>query len=367
MKRIYIIGVIAVAAILVVAAVLLSGVVSPGKTIRYTDVPPAQQQAFMQNGQIDGGVSWEPYCSDSIVAGTGHALIWSDEIWPNHPCCVVAADEDFIASDEDAVRGVLKAHVEATKWINDAIANKDSDPANYSLLLEIGAQFSDRSEDVVEAALEHMTLTYNVTDETKGYLEQFTQAYINSSLIASGKISNVEQFINDYVDTSYVDATIDMEPVAEDAPLTTVRMAYLQGDIHQFARVVAESPQVGELLGLGSRSLFNAYGVQTQNPEGMPSAGYPNGGAVMTSFQGGYADMGYLGAPPAILFHANQNVDTKIVALANTEGSALIVSNSIESIDDLDGKLIGEPGSSSIQYLLLLAIAEKYGFDVERA
>ncbi len=148
---------------------------------------------------------------------------------------------------------------------------------------------------------------------------------------------------------------------------TTVRLGYLNGDLHQFARVVAESAEVGSLLGLGDRSLFNAYGVQTDNPSGMPGSGYANGGAVMTGFAAKNVDMGYLGAPPAILNVANQNLDVKIVALANSEGSALIVKNGVNSIDDLNGLKIGEPGISSIQYLLLLEIGKKYGYQVVKA
>jgi NitT/TauT family transport system substrate-binding protein len=129
---------------------------------------------------------------------------------------------------------------------------------------------------------------------------------------------------------------------------------------------VAESAAVGGLLGLGDRSLFNAYGVQTANPSGMPGSGYPNGGAVMTGFAAKNVDVGYLGAPPAILNVANQNLNVKIVALANSEGSALVVKNGI-TINDLNGLKIGEPGISSIQYLLLLEIAKKYGYQVVKA
>ncbi len=92
-RRNLIIAAVTIAAVLVVAAVLIAFVPqTTGKTIKYTDVPPVNQQAYIQQGLIDGGVSWEPYCSDSISNGTGSALLWSSDIWPNHPCCVVAVD-----------------------------------------------------------------------------------------------------------------------------------------------------------------------------------------------------------------------------------------------------------------------------------
>jgi NitT/TauT family transport system substrate-binding protein len=363
-----ILAVVAVVAVLVVAAVLLSGALAPSssKAIRYTEVAPAQQQDFIKSGQIDGGVSWEPYVSDSVEAGTGNVLVWSGDIWPDHPCCVVAVDAAYAAANPDVVAKVLKAHIEASMWIADTIANKDTPggQANYTLLLNIGAQFSDRSTEVVDAAMQHLKIVYNITTESVAYFKMFTQEYINASLIQSGKIADIDSFLNGFIDLQYLDAAKDVQPVAAGSALTTVSIGYLQGDLHQFARVVAENTTVG-----GGRSLFNTYGIQTTTPNGMPGSGYSGGQAVMTAFAASDVNIqfGYLGSPPAILNKANQNVDIKIIAMANTEGSALVVKNSIDSTSDLGGLKIGIPNISSIQYLLLLAIAEKYGYDVVKA
>jgi ABC-type nitrate/sulfonate/bicarbonate transport system substrate-binding protein len=79
-------------------------------------------------------------------------------------------------------------------------------------------------------------------------------------------------------------------------------------------------------------------------------------------------DVGYLGAPPAILNQLNNlQLNVKIVSLVNTEGSALIVKNSVASVNDLNGLIIGQPGPSSIQFLMLLEIGKKYGYDVVKA
>lgn len=373
MKRSYIaIAVIAVAAVVIAAAVLVSGVLNPTeetKTIKYTDVPPVNQQAFIQQGKIDGGVSWEPYASDSITNGTGKALLWSGDIWPDHPCCVVVVDGAFLASNPDAVKGVLKAHLVASQWILDTIANKSTadGAANYSLLLTLGSNFSNRNTTVVESALEHIKLDYQITNAQIEYFKNYTNAYKDAGLIKNETIPDTTAFINGFVDTATLVQAQSVQPVDPSAPLTTVRIGYLNGDLHQYARVVAENAQVGELLGLGNRTVFEAYGIDTATPSAMPGSGYANGGAVMTGFAAKDVDVGYLGAPPAILNHANQNINVKIVAMANEEGSALIVKNSVGSINDLNGLVIGEPGVSSIQYLLLLTIANQYGYELVKA
>lgn len=367
--------VVAVAAILIVSGVLVSGVLNPSKTtktIKYTDVPPVNQQAFIQQNKIDGGVSWEPYCSDSELNGTGHAILWSHDIWPNHPCCVIAVDNDFLTENPDTIKAMLKAHIVANSWIADAIANKDTlaGAANYSLLLSLGAQFSNRNNSVVESSLDHMQLTYNVTDQTTDYLEQFTNAYVDSGLVKNDSLqkrgfASVDAFINDFVNTTYLAQADAVQPVAPGTPLKEVRIGYLLGDLHQFARVVAESQDV---LGTGI-SIFETYGIKTVKPTGMPNLGYANGGAVMNAFAtADTMDVGYLGAPPAILNQLNNlQLNVKIVSLVNTEGSALIVKNSVASVNDLNGLIIGEPGPSSIQFLMLLEIGKKYGYDVIKA
>jgi NitT/TauT family transport system substrate-binding protein len=90
----------------------------------------------------------------------------------------------------------------------------------------------------------------------------------------------------------------------------------------------------------------------------------------MQGFDTGLIDMAYLGSPPAILKHLNVNTDNsdiRIVAQVNVEGSAIIVSNDILSIADLDGKTIATPGPGSIQHLMLLAFAKANGFNIKLA
>ena len=372
-KKLAVVAVVVVA-VLLVAGILVSGVLNPASskgTIKYTDVAPVNQQAYMQNGLIDGGVSWEPYVSASVANGTGHVLVSSHDLWPNHPCCVLAASNSFLQSNNLAVLKVLKADIEANRWIAKAIANKDTAEglANYTLLLNIGAQFSGVNTTVVGMTLQDVILTYNITAQTMTYLHLFTQDYIDSGLILNNTLSqrgfaSIDDFLASFVNTTGLTQADALTPVAADATLTEVSIGYLQGDLHQFARVVAENKTVGSLSGLGDRSLFEAYGIKTVKPTGMPATGYVNGGAVMTAFSQGVVNLGYLGAPPTILNRLNLNVGVTVMALVNTEGSALVVKNTVTDIDHLDGLVIGEPGPSSIQYLMLLEIAKQHGYTI---
>ncbi len=364
MERKYLIAIVAVVAVVVVAAgVLASGILNPANdptVIRHTVIAPKDQEAAIQTGTVDGGVSWEPYVSDSVIAGTGTVLLHSGDYWPNHPCCVIAVDRQWAASNPDVVKRFLKAHVEATEWIQESLAQPGSE--NYTLLMNIGAAFSFRSTEVVEEATKHMHMEYNITDESKSYLADYTQSYIDLNLIPQNRISDmgyssVEDFVNKYVNTDYLQ---DLDSVQPTNTMTRVDVGYLAGDLHQFARVVAES---AELPGYEGKSIFEKYGIDTRTPV---EGGYAVGGDVMTAFNMGQIKIGYLGSPPAILRHLNNNIQTEIIALANTEGSAIVVHEGIESLADLGGKLIASPGPSSIQYLLLLSVAQDQGLRVQQ-
>jgi NitT/TauT family transport system substrate-binding protein len=284
---------------------------------------------------------------------------------------VVAASTSFLRDNSLATLEVLKAHIEANRWIAETLANKNTSAgqANYTLLLDIGAEFSDRNTTVVALSLQNMVLTYNITAETNTYFKTFTQDYIDSGLILNNTLSqrgfaSVDAFLAAFVNTTALSEADALSPVAVGSSLTDVSIGYLLGDLHQFARVVAENNTVGGLLGLGDRNLFEAYGINTVTPTGMPALGYASGGAIMTAFGQGAVNIAYLGAPPAILNRLNSNVQVTVLALANTEGSALVVKNSITSVDQLGGLVIGEPGPSSIQFLMLLEIAKQHGYTV---
>jgi NitT/TauT family transport system substrate-binding protein len=323
------------------------------KVVYWTPVPPKDQQANFVSGAIDAGVSWEPYCSDSILAGDAHVLKWSGDIWPNHPCCVLAVKTSYLSSNPDLVARMTRAHIEADLWVVDAIAHPDG--ANYTLLMQMGATFSGRSTDVVAAATEHMGFSYELTSEVIDYLEEFTQMFIDLNQTSLGSYASVDDFVSNLLDTSVIDAAMAVQP--SETILGTVNLGFLAGDLHQFARVVAMNSTAG-----GGETFYEKFGL---NVIAVNPAGYVNGPAVMDAFAAGVIDVGYLGAPPAILKKLNVGTDIKVVALANTEGSAILAVDGIGSFNDLNNKTVATPGPGSIQHLLFLVYAKEQGFTVK--
>ncbi|MCG7844925.1 MAG: ABC transporter substrate-binding protein [Methanomassiliicoccales archaeon] len=361
---------LAIIAVAIVAVVIIAGVAltmngggdSDEKVVYWTTIAPNLQKAALSSGTIDGAITWEPFASDAVLSGAAVIYKWSDAIWPDHPCCVVAVDKDYLADNEQIVLRTLKAHIEATKWIIDTVNHPESE--NYTKLLDMGATFSGRSTDVVDSSLAHIDFTYELTDAFNDWMKIITQKYIDLALIENDTLgdrgySDLDDFVSEYFNSDLVDDAMSITPSNVILnPSDPVRLGYLVGDLHQFARVVAANDT---LWGYG-KDLFEVYGVATVTSDGGP---YANGGAVMDAFAANLVDIGYLGAPPAILKHLNAAVNTEVIAQVNMVGSAIFVKESITTLDDFNGMTIATPGSSSIQHLMFLDYFTSNGFTVK--
>ncbi|MEW5748233.1 MAG: ABC transporter substrate-binding protein [Candidatus Thermoplasmatota archaeon] len=367
---------IVILTVAVVAAVVLAGVAtalylnraSGDDSVGYVNMAPSLMEGWLAGNQSDAYIAWEPYVSSSVVSGTGRVIMWTNEIMPNHPCCVVAVSEDFLAREggQDLAARFLKAHIEANRWMAEAMADEGS--ANYSLLLNMSAAFTLRTPEVVEEALGHVEYGYEMEADFLSALKQFTDMYVDTNIISNETLSdlgfgNVSDFIEDFVDESLLEVAGDVQPsgaILNPADEDAIRLGYLSGDIHQLAQFIAQNKTVGG----GEKNLFEVYGLNVD-----PLPPYLNGGVLMDGFSLGDIDVGYLGAPPAIQKHANLGVSVKIIAQANSEGSGIVVhaDSDIHTLEDLIGRTIATPGEATIQHLLLKIALSREGIPFLKA
>lgn len=126
-----------------------------------------------------------------------------------------------------------------------------------------------------------------------------------------------------------------------------VRIGYLSGDLHQLAYYVAVN-----------QSFYQDEGLTV---EGIP---YANGAEVMTSFESlnRPIDMAYLGFAPAIT-HRFTVATAKITVLAeaNVNGTAIVVDNAINSMNDLLGKKVAIPARNNQQDFILRMALDNAG------
>ncbi|UTB31967.1 MAG: ABC transporter substrate-binding protein [Methanobacterium sp. ERen5] len=79
---------------------------------------PLMQEA-LSNDRASAYMAWEPYVTQANLTGEDDVLIYSSEIWDDHPCCVIFATQNMMTKKQDQLRKFLKVHMEATDYINE--------------------------------------------------------------------------------------------------------------------------------------------------------------------------------------------------------------------------------------------------------
>ena len=78
---------------------------------------PSMNDALKTN-KIDGMITFEPYVTIAEKNGAT-VLAGSQDILPNHPCCVVVASDKFLEEHPNETNTILKIHENATDFINN--------------------------------------------------------------------------------------------------------------------------------------------------------------------------------------------------------------------------------------------------------
>lgn len=126
-----------------------------------------------------------------------------------------------------------------------------------------------------------------------------------------------------------------------------VRLGYLQADLHQLPAMVALE-----------QGFFTQAGVDVK-----VAGVFASGPEEMSAFAGESLEVGYVGLAPVVTAAAHGTADVVILALANAEGSALVLSpgSSVTKGGDLARKTIAVPGLGSVQDVLLRKVLNQAG------
>lgn len=171
------------------------------------ETPVGLMNAKLKLGTIAGYVAWEPFPAEANVSRIGKILATSNDIWPNHLDCVVVAHKNFVAKYPNLVVNFLRAHMEATNWINEAKLNTSS--SDYDLLVNIGVQFTGRNPTVIEEALSRIDYKYEIDSAFRFTFIEYTGKLIDYQLIPATRLeergyTSVFNFADRYIDGTYL-------------------------------------------------------------------------------------------------------------------------------------------------------------------
>jgi chemotaxis signal transduction protein/ABC-type nitrate/sulfonate/bicarbonate transport system substrate-binding protein len=166
--------------------------------VNFEVIAPIKMGEFMTDNQdASGFLVAEPLGTKAIASGIAEQNFLSSEIWENHPCCVLAVQEDFIKNYPEAIQEFTKYLVQAGKTIEQ----------KPGFAAEIAVEFLDPKK---ELGLK-VPILKNVLTEPKGIKTNnlypvkkdldFIQHYMHDKM-GMGSIIN----LNDFVDTRFADA-----------------------------------------------------------------------------------------------------------------------------------------------------------------
>jgi nitrate/nitrite transport system substrate-binding protein len=104
---------------------LASGGVNPMKDAKVITVPPPQMVANMRVGNMDGYCVGEPWNHRAIADGIGITAETTQGVWKDHPEKALGTQLDFVKKNPNTCRAVMAAILEAGKWIDAGLQNKN--------------------------------------------------------------------------------------------------------------------------------------------------------------------------------------------------------------------------------------------------
>jgi len=267
-------------------AVSKKGETDPNQCVYYNDtISSANALDTAGKANIDGGIVWEPQVQ-VIIADTYQVLCLTNNLFEDHTCCTIIGSYKFLQDNSDVTVRFLAAYKQAVDFINGALA--DTTSADYTWLVELcSTKVPAASTTQAEAALANITYVY--ADGADGNLNALKTDIANlaTSLKALGaltqELKDATALSNKMVNDTYMKQAVSY--TYSDSPERNVRVAVIDGDIHQIAIHVAVA-----------KGYFTDNNLTVTVSNGL-SAGGPVADAVIR----GQADYGFLGAPPATL------------------------------------------------------------------
>ena len=149
----------------------------------------------LDSGEIAGFVAWEPYIAQSQAQGVGKILNTSHEIWPGHPCCVVACQLSFLQVRPDIVERVIEVHLNATRFIRE----------HPSKAIDIAVRWTGFQREVIEEAMTR--ILYNESLVVEGF-HTYLRALLQFDFLPEGfDEAQIDALLNYFVDTQFLEGS----------------------------------------------------------------------------------------------------------------------------------------------------------------
>ncbi|UUL76698.1 ABC transporter substrate-binding protein [Pseudarthrobacter sp. Fe7] len=124
----------------------------------------AQTLKLFQDGKLDGAWLPEPWASRLVLNAGARVLVDEKDLWDGSlsgkpgefPTTILIVNQKFAADHPDTVKALLKGHVKAVEWLNNASSGDKASVINAALKEAAGAELK---ADVIDRSLRNIVFT----------------------------------------------------------------------------------------------------------------------------------------------------------------------------------------------------------------
>jgi NitT/TauT family transport system substrate-binding protein len=153
----------------------------------------AQTLKLFQNGKLDGAWLPEPWASRLVLQAGAKVLVDEKDLWDGSltgkpgefPTTILIVNKKFAAEHPQTVEALLKGHVEAVKWLNDAPAAEKATEVNAALT---GAAGKALPQEVIDRSLKNIVFT---VDPLAGAFKKLLQDGVDAGTTKQADINGI--------------------------------------------------------------------------------------------------------------------------------------------------------------------------------
>lgn len=156
--------------------------IDPFKDVKNIVVPPPQMVANMRVGNMDGFCVGEPWNQRAIIDKIGFSAATSQEIWTDHPEKVLGTTAEWTAKNPNTARAVTAAILDASRWIDASLANKQKTAETVAQKSYVNAD----PEVIVGRMLGRYENGLGKSWDDKNHMKFFNEGAVNFPYLSDG-------------------------------------------------------------------------------------------------------------------------------------------------------------------------------------
>ncbi|GAA4413237.1 CmpA/NrtA family ABC transporter substrate-binding protein [Nibrella viscosa] len=177
------------------------------KSVGIITIPPPQMVANMKVDNMEGFCVGEPWNGVAVAQNVGFTHIATQDIWKNHPEKALVVNKDFSASRKEDLKKVMKAVIEASRWL-DNMGNRKKAAAWLSKPYYVNAPVA-----VLEARLAG---SYDLgCDLGEQKYKGDNMMFYNNGIVSTPQKGHAIWFLAQYVRFGYLKSAPDYKSIAE--------------------------------------------------------------------------------------------------------------------------------------------------------